>query len=402
LFASAQTAQPFQNIFIGLQANEPWTPIIDSTQQRGLELPGPQASPVGPGFAALSPGHGAQDMVSPIYLAPIIAEAAHHHVDLHALFRGLDIEASDLDVPGTMISHGDAIKVVRRALQRRPIAELGIALGQRATVTERGALALGLLAAATLSDAIGLALRFPRSAGYLLKVQGASSDGLHQFIVEPFPGDYDLQRFLVDLTFSASVHLRRQVTMAEYSPTVVELVSERPANAADHEAFYGCPVRFGCLKNILSVQASWDTFPLPWANVMASRLSLQLLEQESARLNSMPAVGFAVERAIRRRLPEVADLAQVAESLHLSERTLRRRLSDIGLSYRHLLDESRKSRALELMTGGQRPLGEVALACGFSDIRAFARAFKRWTGHPPSLIHGFVVGSRHDSALDRG
>jgi len=322
-------------------------------------------------------------MVTSSYLALIVSEAARHQVDMRALFRGLDIEASDLDVPGTMIPHGEAIKIVRRVMRHRPMAEFGIALGQRAMVTELGALALGLLAASTLGDAVGLALRFPRSAGYLLEVRSASSGNLHQFVAEPFPGDHDLQPFLVDLTFSASVQLRRQITMAGYSPTAAELVSETPLNAAAHEAFYGCPVRFGCRKNVLVTPACWKTFPLPWANVMASRLSIDLLERESDRLNSMPAVGFAVERALRKRLPNLPDLAQVAESLHLSERTLRRRLAESGLSFRKLLDESRQSRALELMTDGQRSLGEVAVASGFSGARAFARAFKRWTENTP-------------------
>ena len=345
---------------------------------------------------AVVAGHDAQEMVAPVYLAPILAEVARQGVDLSIIFRGMEIKAGDLEVPGTLISRADAIKLVRRALQLAPIRELGLALGQRTVVTEQGVLALGLLASATLGDAIGLATRFPCSAGYLVQVRKTSSIGLHHFVVEAFPGDEDLQRFLVDLTFSASVQLRRQITMADYTPLAVELVAEVPANAADYEAFYGCPVRFSCLRNTLSTQASWYNFPLPWANTMAGRLTVQLLARESEGLNSMPAVGHAVGRSIRRMLPEIADLAEAAASLHISERTLRRRLAGAGLSYRHLLDESRKSRAFELMNAGQRSLGEIAIASGFSDARAFARAFKRWTGHSPSLNQGFMANAEHD------
>jgi AraC-like DNA-binding protein len=338
-------------------------------------------------------------MVAPVFLAPIVAEIVRRHVDVRTLFRGLEIEAGDFDMPGALISHGDAVTVVRRALRLLPLAGRGLELGARATITERGALSLGLLAATTLGDAIRLSLRFPQSAGYLLLVRGDSVAGVHQFRAELFPGNQDLQHFLVDLTFAASVQLCRQVTMANYTPALVELVCAAPANPAGYEAFFGCPVRFGRPGNVLSTHADWLDFRLPWANDMASRLSSQWLERDSERLNAMSALGFTVARAIRRGLPDIAELAQVAASLNFSERTLRRQLALAGLSFRYLLDESRKARALDLMASGHRPVAEVAAAAGFSDARAFTRAFKRWTGHPPSRAHDDAVGAPRDPPL---
>jgi AraC-like DNA-binding protein len=220
-------------------------------------------------------------------------------------------------------------------------------------------------------------------------------------LLEPMPGDDDLERFLVDLTFASAVQMRRQISSSRYSPALVELVCEAPPNADAHEAFFGCPVHFGCLRNALITAPHWLGFRLPWANVLASRLSTQLLERQAGRLHSMPAVGFSVERAIRRGLPRVADLAAVAASLNLSERTLRRQLAQVGLSYRQLVDEGRKSLAFEMMSGRHRPVAEVAAATGFSDPRAFTRAFKRWTGMPPSQIRsppsaGETLATGHD------
>ncbi len=333
-----------------------------------------------------SPHPEGEAMVAPIFLAPIIAEALRQKVDLQALFRGLAVDAADFDAPGTLVSQREAITVVRRALPLLAIDGAGLELSSQTRVTERGFLALGLLGAATLGEAISLSLRFPQSAGYLLQVREDSSPAIHQTLLEPHLGDQDLQRFLVDLTFATMVKLRRQVTGANYSPSLLELVSAAPTHAAVYQTFFGCPVRFGCLKNVLSTEAKWLDFPLPWASAMAYRLSTQLLERERERMNAMPAMGFAIERAIRRAFPHVADIAELAASLHLSERTLRRKLTSEGLSYRLLLDESRRSRALDLMAAGLRPIAQIALDVGFSDVRAFSRAFKRWTGHPPTQI----------------
>jgi len=325
-------------------------------------------------------------MLAPVFLAPVLAEAARQRVSVHTLTRGLQITAEDLNSPGTAISHSEALTVVRRAVQDLRIDDAGLALGMRACVTERGILALGMLAAATLGDAIKLALRFPESAGCLLSLWETPSAQGPQLHAEPFPDDLDLQDFLVDLTFSSMVAVCRQVTAANYTPAGVELVRKAPAAGHAHEQFFGCPVRFGCPRNTLTTGADWHNFPLPWANRQAYRVSSQSLEQACAQWRAMTGLAPLVTRALHRSLPRIANLAEVAATLHRSERTLRRQLAQHGLSYRSLLDDSRKSRALELMTSKRWGLAQIAAEAGFSDTRAFTRAFKRWTGHSPTAL----------------
>jgi AraC-like DNA-binding protein len=328
----------------------------------------------------------ADTLVAPVFLEPILAQAARRKLDLGPLFRGLDIERADLEAPGAMISHREAITVVRRALPLLAIAQRGLDMGMRTRITERGVLALGLLAAPTLGDAIRLSLRYPQSAGYLIQVSEAASGGTHQLVAQPYVDERDVQDFLVDLTFAALVVLRRQATGTRHAPSKVDFVRAAPENAARYQAFFGCPVHFGCLRNALCTPAAALSLAMPWANAMAFRWSIQLLERESGRLNRVSGVGRTVERAIARQLPRIVLLAEVAASLNVSERTLRRQLADAGLSYRALLDSCRKSRALDLMARGQRSLAQIAAEAGFSDGRAFGRAFKRWTQHSPSQV----------------
>ncbi len=173
--------------------------------------------------------------------------------------------------------------MVRRALRLLNAQDLGLTLGMNTRVTERGAIALGLLAADTLGDAIALTLRFPGSAGYLMAVHAERGKGLHTVIAEPLFGNDDIQPFLVDIMFAGSVRMRRQVTEAHYAPTAVELVRARPANATAYERHFGCPVHFGCSRNGLVTDLAWLDYPLPMANAMAYRLSLQLVERELER-----------------------------------------------------------------------------------------------------------------------
>jgi AraC-like DNA-binding protein len=92
----------------------------------------------------------------------------------------------------------------------------------------------------------------------------------------------------------------------------------------------------------------------------------------------------SVERAVRKNMKALPTLADVARQLHLSERTLRRRLGESDVSYQALLDNVRKNRAIELLANTALSIEQVALEVGFSDAHNFRRAFKRWTKSAPS------------------
>jgi AraC-like DNA-binding protein len=321
-----------------------------------------------------------------VYLIPLLAAAEQAGIAGDALFHGLGLAAADLDVPGFTVTPNEANTVVRRALRLLAAPDLGLTLGARTRITERGAMALGLMAAATLGDAIVLTLQFPGSAGYLLAVHAERTGHLHQVIAEPEFGNDDIAPFLVDIMFAGSVRMRRQVTGTPCAPTTVELVRARPTHAAAYEKHFGCPVHFGRRRNVLAMASSWLDQPLPMANAMAYRLSRQWLDRELERAGRPSALGWAVERAIRRALPLALAPADLARSLNLGERSLRRKLAQEGLNFRGLLDDARKSLALQRMEVAEHSITDIALQTGFSDVRAFSRAFKRWTGTPPSAL----------------
>jgi AraC-like DNA-binding protein len=90
-----------------------------------------------------------------------------------------------------------------------------------------------------------------------------------------------------------------------------------------------------------------------------------------------------VRRLLAERPGEALDAGAVARHLHLSVRSLHRHLRDEGASLQGLKDEIRRARAMELLSRTDDPVKQVAHAVGFADGKAFARAFKAWTGATP-------------------
>jgi len=77
-------------------------------------------------------------------------------------------------------------------------------------------------------------------------------------------------------------------------------------------------------------------------------------------------------------------LDQVAEKLHLSTRSLRRKLKEEDTSFQALLTRVRSTLAKELLLSGKLTIEQVAERIGYSETAAFCHAFKHWTGMPPS------------------
>ena len=79
-------------------------------------------------------------------------------------------------------------------------------------------------------------------------------------------------------------------------------------------------------------------------------------------------------------------IAQAADAVGMSVRTLQRRLLHVGLTYSHLLDEVRFETACHLLERSETSLAEIAAALGYGDPANFTRAFLRWTGKTPSVF----------------
>ena len=119
-------------------------------------------------------------------------------------------------------------------------------------------------------------------------------------------------------------------------------------------------------------------------------------DQALARILAVQANDLANDAAPRGDLAPIRDLVgtqlrsgdatavRIAKLIGMSERTLHRRLSEAGTTFGELVDDVRRSLTIEHLGDPERSLPEIAALVGYSDPRALARAFKRWTGSTPN------------------
>jgi AraC-like DNA-binding protein len=134
----------------------------------------------------------------------------------------------------------------------------------------------------------------------------------------------------------------------------------------------------------LHLHADHLTHALPNANPltasMCEQLCATLVEKRRTRYGTAELVRAHLLSAQGQTLP---DLARMAQLLYTSERTLKRRLQDEGVSFRELQAMALQQLASEGLRDASLSLDELATRLGFSDQSSFSQAFKRWTGLPP-------------------
>lgn len=178
--------------------------------------------------------------------------------------------------------------------------------------------------------------------------------------------------------------LRRQIDQ----PPPLDLVGFRGAVSATtdraYRAFFGCPVQWHDSYVRVRFPLSYLTVPMPGRDPALRQL---LDRQAGALLRALPA-STALERRLQQVLLRLLaegspTLEMAAAALHMSPRTLQRRLGAHGLSWQQWLDRSREELARQYLADPVLSLAEVALLLGFSEQSAFTRAFRRWTGLRP-------------------
>lgn len=182
--------------------------------------------------------------------------------------------------------------------------------------------------------------------------------------------------------------LGRMLIPDSIAPTEIHFAHRWPRHTESVDELVGCPVHFG-MPSVCFV------FPNPQLNaaitgadphfgqILASATDQWMADQPlSDRLRDR-ARRWLGQRKLEQGEPTAAE---VATALHMSERTLRRKLEAEGTSVRDLLDDVRKERAVAWLEEGRTTIDEIAFRLGFSGASAFRRAFKRWTGSSPAAF----------------
>jgi AraC-like DNA-binding protein len=302
--------------------------------------------------------------------------ASHPHIppDVLEPLRKLDLDAR--------IPIGDAHAQLDLAVRATRDPLLGLKAGRTMVLGDAGVCDYAISTASTVGEGVEIAMRYARLVNEALDVQLEPRD---ERVLIRMASRVELSRAAEDFLLSAGFAHHIRVPLQDAPNLECWLMHEAPEDASEYvRTFAPARVRFGASCSGFVFDRMHLSQPLSSSDPKLRPLVRQLAERMLAELPATDTVTDRVRRLIAGELPQGdPSSTRAASLLHMSQRTLCRRLEQEGTSYRELLDELRRQLALQYLTRRDLSVSEIAFLLGFSQAAAFHRAFKRWTGRTP-------------------
>lgn len=310
------------------------------------------------------------------------------------LLAGVGLDEAALRDPDAGLPMGVGLALLARGVEATGDANLGLHIAQHADPGSFDVHFYAMLSSPTLGAAFERLGRYQRLIHETTRVELAVR-GEHATLRHRMPGGMAAPRQTAEFLVAAWVRAGRMATASSWAPSEVRFAHGAPVNAREHEEFFGAPVRFAASENGLRLPATLLKMPC----VRADPALLGVLDRYATdRIERAPRADCFADRARSMLAEELRggepSATALASRLKMSVRTLNRSLAAEGTSYRKLLDQLRGELAEHHLADNRVSIGEVAFLLGFSELSAFYRAFKRWTGRTPAELRGRVGAGR--------
>lgn len=289
-----------------------------------------------------------------------------------------------MPAPGAEITLGQQLRL-NANVSAREDSSWPLRLGRRYTPATHGALGFASVSAPTLGDGISVLERYAQVRIPVFRLNTSrDGEGWCSLALEERTTLPDAARIpLLELVMLAVQSLVAFVLGRRITETKLHFAYPAPPHADRFaDAFHGT-ARFDSPTTSLTMPEHWLEHVNPMADELTYQMSLRQLEALDRRLESDDHIVVRVEQMLETHPNATLTFAEAAARLHISERTLIRRLGKKGTSYRELLDAFRRKQAEALLRDPNFNMAEISVKLGYSDVANFGRACRRWFGVAP-------------------
>ena len=287
--------------------------------------------------------------VSAEYLALLLDVLSRRGVPTETLLADTRIEPGCWRDPQARITAQDFEVVATRAMALSGEPWLGWELGASMTLSSHGFLGYAAMSSATLGEALELAVKYFRTRSTLVQLETFTDGDMAVMQINELLALGDLAPLIMESLFS-SFHF-----MGEKLVPGLDVIGElrfsypEPDYFARMRPVMPVPVYFDCAYNQMRFPVERMQYPLQFADPRLARMAADQCEQEMASIKLPPPLLGQVRRIILGGGGRFPGVEEVAGELHMSSRTLKRKLQQLGTSYQEVLDGLRKGLAVEYL-----------------------------------------------------
>lgn len=316
------------------------------------------------------------------------------------------LQTADLDVEGWLRLHGLNRRHIEALQNRIPLKQflaltedaarltqnpfLGLKLGTALAPQQLGV--LGIL----ISSALDLATALLNFAKWAEALQDASEFQLLQtaneahFIYRIVLPDIESMQQDTEFTIGNICNLIRSRMGPSWRPAEVHFEHPAPDNRRPYDRYFGgCPVHFEQPVSKIIIPVSDINRPTAQMGSWRDRAMIPMLQEHLSELINEMTQQETFARKISTLVAQKIDnnqfsLSSVAGQMHMSVRSLQRRLDEEGTSFREIVRQERRRRAECILSTQKRAsVLDAAIHAGYSDASALNKAFRKWTGETP-------------------
>ncbi|MCA9604014.1 MAG: AraC family transcriptional regulator [Myxococcales bacterium] len=263
---------------------------------------------------------------------------------------------------------------------------LGLFVGERLGARTHGFVGAAALHSQTLREVLEVFVRFLGvRISVLAVVHSVEGPDLHVELAELVPLG-EAQRPVLEAVVMSVRNVVEAVSMGACPVKRVAFPFPAPDYAALARDLIGCEVAYGAARARLTLPSALLDQPLRMADPRAFEEAAELCQRQLDALGTTHTTAGRVRRLLLEKQNGFPSLQTTARRLHVTPRTLHRRLDDEGTSFRSILEDVRQRLAEDHLRAGRASVEEIAYMLGYSDPANFRRAFRRWTSVSPSAF----------------
>jgi len=323
-------------------------------------------------------------------------------LDRQALLDGSGIEADLLEETEARIALRDFERVFQNAAELSGDPAIGLHAGEQVQLRPHAVNLFGylMLSSATVLDGLRRVARYQCVLTDRPWVALEEESDVIRVVANVDAIDPGFRIIHGEYLLALILGITRWVSAEDIRPLECRYQHRARTDRSEYERVMRCGVRFGEAMNEMRFAPEALARPSIHHDRVMEQLHVDFADWHLAHSLEKRGVASHVRKVLSERLEEGApDLEEVARQLGMGARSLQRRLTTEGTSFRHVLESLRRDLARVHLEDLGTPVAEVAYLTGFSEVSAFSRAARRWFGRPPGRMRrgagpGDTAGSR--------
>lgn len=322
------------------------------------------------------------------YINNIIQFAGQQGANKKALVELTGISETELCDEDLRLDASIYNSVLEAALAQTKDEYLGLHIGEYLNLSAAGLIVQLSQHSETVRQAIDLIVQFANLGCQALPFSlDENSDNFelvitaNQFWANQSPQSV---RHTIDAIMVFTIRELHSLTHRKHYPQKIQFSYPKPKSFMEYERIFKCPIAFNQPTNKLIFNKKLLSEKVVTSDYNLLKVLVQFAEEKLQKLKQKSGFSTIVEQTILNLVkPEFPTIDTVAANLNLSVRTLQRRLKTESKTYKAILDDLKYKFAMNYIKNPDLSISEIAYLLDYSEVAAFSRSFKRWTGKSP-------------------